>query len=298
MCPPCRDYLFTVFAYRLGGLIAVTLVVLVGRDCFPESGRKAIVFTFIFSQLSIQICVLISEALIVIVSSRGHMNNGHPRRHLPHCLRLRALLLLVEICGCVFGCYVAWSSHIQDHIECERANRVSQAIEAYVISVIVVLTITTIAILYFFDPLGLQTPSLLTELNITHDNKDESDNVGIEVKKFSRRRRIREGNSIPADENNTRLYSASSRSYWAKRIRTLCCCVGSHNNRSRVKALEDIVHSMATMFDGVDITLSDFVAALMLVHRDQKKKMKDNEKHNPAAELRNVSCQLNIRFVY
>ena len=219
------------------------------------------------------------------------MNNGHPRRHLPHCLRLRTLLLLVEICGCIFGCYVAWSSHIQDHIECGRANRVSQAIQGYVISVIMVLAITAIVFLCYFDPLGLQTPSLLTELDIIHNDEDENKSVTIKMKKFSRRRS--RGNTIPIDETDTvnvRLYSASSRKNWGKRIRALCCCVGSHNNRSRVKALEDIAHSMATMFDGVDVVLSDFVAALMLVHHDQKKRIQESKTDNLAIELRNVSC--------
>ena len=54
---------------------------------------------------------------------------------------------------------------------------------------------------------------------------------------------------------------------------------------------------MATMFNGVDIALSDFVAALMLVHRDQKKVLQNNRTQNTdcndidilAAEMRNVS---------
>jgi len=60
--------------------------------------------------------------------------------------------------------------------------------------------------------------------------------------------------------------------------------------------MEDIAHSMATMFDGVDVVPSDFVAALMLVRRDQKKKMQDDKKYNLAAELRNVSCQLLLKY--
>jgi len=158
----------------------------------------------------------------------------------------------------------------------------------------VVLAITAIVFLCYFDPLGLQTPSLLTELDIIHNDEDENKTVTIKIKKFSRRRsRGNEGNTIPVDETDTvnaRLYSASSRKNWGKRIRALCCCVGSHNNRSRVKALEDIAHSMATMFDGVDVALSDFVAALMLVHRDQKKRIQESKKDNLAIELRNVSC--------
>lgn len=146
---------------RLGGLVAFAVLVLVRRDCFPEGPRKNIVFSFVYSQIALQALVIISEGLIGLVSSRGTINNPRPRRFMPHFLRIRAVLYALELLGILFGCYVAWSPYIQDHVSCVRARRVRQALEAYVISTIVVHIIIAILFMVYFDPLGLQTPSLL-----------------------------------------------------------------------------------------------------------------------------------------
>jgi len=260
-------------------------VLLVGEGCFTEDAAKKIVYTFIFSQIFIQACVLVSEALVGLISSRGTINDAHPRRHLPHFLCLRAFLYLAEVVGCVFGCYVAWSSHIKDDISCAREDRIRLAIQIYVISVIVILIILAVMLLVYYDPLGLQTPSLLNELYIKYSEDETYGGIDFEVKKFGWRGKHHK------DNKTTKLYSASSKKQWARRIRMLCCCVGGHNSRAKLKALEDIANAMATMFLGVDFVLSDFVTALMLVHRDQKAKIK-SKKIDLAAELRSVSNRL------
>ena len=62
----------TIPTCRLGGLIAFTVAVLVQRDCFPDGPRKKVVFAFIYSQISTQALVIISEVLVAIVSSGDH----------------------------------------------------------------------------------------------------------------------------------------------------------------------------------------------------------------------------------
>jgi len=169
---------------------------------------------------------------------------------------------------------------MKDRTNCAREDQVRRAIQAYVISVIGILVILTVLFLIYYDPLGLQTPSLLKELYIKYSEDEMDGSIDIEVNKGGKHH---EGNNATA----TALYSASSRKQWARRVKTLCCCVGAHNNRSRVNALEDIAHAMATMFDGVDIVLSDIVTGLMLIHYDQKEKMKSKQ-IDLATELRNV----------
>ena len=261
-------------------------MVLVRRECFPEGPRKKLAFAFIFSQIAIQALVIISEGLVGLISSRGTINNSRPRRILPHFLRLRAVLYAVEILGCAFGCYVVWSPYITDHIECERGDRVRQALQAYVISVIVVLTVIAILFMIYFDPLGLQTPSLLREL---HHGDVDDDDVVIEVKKVQRKRYGNKTIKVDQQKVGNRLYSANSRQQWTRRVKILCCCTGGSNSRSKVQALEDIAHAMATMFDGVEIVPTDFVAALMLVHRDQKEQLKKNQNCDLGAQLKTVS---------
>ena len=78
-------------------------MVLVGRDCFPEDSQKKVVFTFIFSQIALQLLVLISEGLVAFISSRGTISNPRPRRFLPHFLVLRAVLYAVEVLACALA---------------------------------------------------------------------------------------------------------------------------------------------------------------------------------------------------
>ena len=286
---------------RLGGLIAFTLVVLVGRDCFPEGPRKKLVFAFIFSQIAVQVLVIISEGFVGFVSSRGTISNSKPRRFLPHFLRLRAVLYAVEILGCVLGGYVAWSPYIQDHVDCERANRVRQAIEAYVISVIVVLAIIAVLFLVYYDPLGLQTPSLLKELHLVIPQKDEVDSDGDAgegdgiVANFMKLKRKKGADKPDRKPVSKKLYSASSRRRWKRRVKLLFCCAGS-NDASKNQAMEDIAHAMATMFHRVDFVPTDFIAALMLVHQDQKEQIKKDIKYDLGAQLKLVRVKAHAAY--
>ena len=268
-------------------MLIALIAVLEGRDCFPEGIWKNLVFIFTFSQIFLQTIVIISEFLVCFISSRGTISNYKPRHLLPYFLLLRGVLYAVEILGCAFGCYIAWSPYIQNHIECDCADRVSQAIKGYVISVIIILVIIAVLFLAYFDPLGLWTPSLLKELNInTRDDHESNDDVIVEANKMERK-----GNRtiIKKAKVSKRLYSASSRQQWTRRGKVLCCCAGGHNSRAKALALKDIAHAMATIFDGVEIVPMDFVAALMLVHRDQKEQMKTNPNCDMGAQLRTVS---------
>ena len=271
----CATYVRTT--YRLGGLIAFALAVLVQRDCFPDGPRKMVVFAFIYSQIATQALVIFSEVLVASVSSRGTVTNDKPRRFLPHFLRIRALLYALEILGIVFGGYVAWNPYIQDHIDCERSNRVSQAIEAYEISLIVVHVIVAVLFMIYFDPLGLQTPSLLKELRVSA-NDDGDDVDGDDVDSAS-----------GVGDKKKGLYRTSTWKLWGQRAKLLCCCVRGNKNNSKVQALEDIAHAMATLFDDVDIVPTDFVAGLMLVHRDQKKQLEANPECDLGAPIKKVS---------
>ena len=280
-CIPIFIALLSPCMYRLLGLIAFTLIVLVGRDCFPDGPREEVVFTFIFSQIATQVLVIISEVLVAFVSSRGTINNDKPRRLLPYFLCIRAILYVLEILGIVLGGYVAWSPYIQNHIHCERSNRVSQAIEAYVISVIVVHVLIAVLFMVFFDPLGLQSPSLLKDLRVFVTGHDDNDGGNEDDNKTQQQKH---------DNKKKTLYRAQTWRLWGRRAKLLCCCVRGNNNTSKVQALEDIAHAMATMFHDVEMVPTEFVAGLMLVHRDQKAQMKQNLKCDLGAQLKRVSA--------
>ena len=263
-------------------MIAFALILLVGQDCFPDGTREEVVFTFIFSQIATHVLVIISEVLVAFVSSRGTINNDRPRRFLPYFLCIRAILYALEILNIVFGGYVAWSPYIQDHIRCEHSDRASYTIAAYEISLIVVHVIIAVLFMIYFDPLGLKTPSLLKELDIVGDN-DNDDDIMFELVKVHHNK---QGGKVHKVVERKRMYRASARTRWTQRVRVLCCCAGA-NNRAKRQALEDIAHAMATIFDGVEMVTTDFIAALMLVHRDQKEQIK--KQRDLGAQLKRVS---------
>ena len=255
-------------------------MVLVGRDCFPEGPLKKIVFAFIYSQIGSQALVIISEGLVGFVSSRGTISNSGPRHCLPHFLRLRAVLYFVEVLGCAFGCYVTWSPYIQNHIDCERDNRVRQAIKAYVISVIVVLALTAILFMIRFDPLGLQTPSLLKELGhvllIRSDEVGSNDTAKVENKKMDNKRKY------------NGLDGAQQR--WSRRIKMLCCCAG-HSNR-KAQAMEQIAHTLASLtYRLKDFVPTYYLAGLLLVKREQRNNKLNNDSET---QLKCVNTKVSI----
>ena len=244
-------------------------------------------FTFIFSQIATQVSVIISEILVAFVSSRGTINNNKPRRFLPYFLLIRALLYALEIFGIVFGGYIAWSPYIQDHIHCERSDTVSHTIAAYEISLIVVHVIIAVLFMIYFDPLGLQTPSLVKELQVVKPDADNDEDVMFEVAVKVHHKK--QGNEVTTRRKvvkRKRMYHASSLARWTQRVKLLFCCAGA-NNRAKVQALKDIAHAMATMLDGMEMVPTDFVAALMLVYRDQKEQIK--KQCNLGAQLKSVS---------
>ena len=271
--------IYTRTFFRFVGLIAFTLVVLVGRDCFPEDPQKKVVFTFIFSQIALQLLVIISEGLVGFMSSRGTISNPRPRRFLPYFLVLRAVLYAVEVLGCAFGCYVTWSPYIQDHIDCERADKVRQAIKAYVISVIVLLVLIAVLFLIYFDPLGLQTPSLLKELCIQLGFSDYNESETNVAKTESHK-------------GAKRSYGMGTKRRWRRRIKILCCCVGS-NNSSKARTMEDIAHTLARITHDVEeFVPTHFMAGLMLVHKSQKQQRDHDEAQKKCVW---VSCFLSYR---
>ena len=252
-------------------------MVLVGRDCFPEGPQKKIVFAFIYSQIGSQALVIISEGLVGFISSRGTISNSKPRHCLPHFLRLRAVLYAVEVLGCAFGCYVTWSPYIQDHIDCERENRVRQAIEAYVISVIVVLVLTAILFMIRFDPLGLQTPSLLKELGIhvIPSSQGESNDDKGGVNDTAKQEGV---NDTAKQENKKRKYGGlhGAQQRWSRRIKMLCCCAG-HSDR-KAQAMEQIARTLATLtYRLKDFVPTYYMAGLLLVKQEQRKNKPNND---------------------
>ncbi|XP_065890020.1 diacylglycerol lipase-alpha-like isoform X2 [Dysidea avara] len=282
----------------LGGLIFMTVIIF-DPDCFPDKHQKDIVFAYTCSQYAIQVLVIVSEGLVGFVSSRGTVINDKPRHLLPHFLRLRAFLYFAEALGCAFGGYVAWSLYIQNHIDCQHQDRITRGIRGYVLSSIIILVIIGISFLIYFDPLGLQTPSLIEELDFYDDNDEydaSNDDNDVTVMVQGIQRSVRKGKIVNSAvvkgiPKNHKLYSTNAKKQWLQRVKVLLCCVCSNETRSVEQVLEDIAHSMAILFEGNKLVLSDFVAGLMLVYRDQKERKKDAN-YDPGAKLKTATYNI------
>ena len=172
---------------------------------------------------------------------------------------------------------MAWSPNIQDHTNCQHQDRISQAIKDYVISTIIMLVIIGILFLIYFDPLGLQTPSLIEELSTmdVEDDDIEYDASDVTVMVHKVWQKVFKGKIISKavikDAAKVyRLYNTNAKEQWLQWVKVLLVVLAVIDARSILQALEDIAHGMAIMLEGNEFVLSDFVAGLMLVYRDQK----------------------------
>ena len=121
----------------------------------------------------------------------------------------------------------------------------------------------------YFDPLGLQTPSLLKELGIQlgSGEYDEGKNLA----------------KTESQKGAKRSYGMGTQRRWRRRIKILCCCVGS-NNSSKARTMEDIAHTLARITHDVEeFVPTHFMAGLMLVHKQQKEQ-RGNDKCDEAQQ--------------
>ncbi len=203
------------------------------------------------------------------------------------------------------------------------ALRLSQAV---VIIRWVILVAFVIKGLYYVDPLGCCTPGLiqyLTFLDSSDDKgtvpsptneKDEVADQGISPfgltnahvemptspgnrkRYWSRARRISsraiDPSTIPV-EHLQRIASGVhnsnvSQGNMLRRLRAVFCCLGVGGHRSRGTALEDVAKALYTLFHGENIVLSDIISGLILLHKDQERKLKGGGRNTLTEKFREV----------
>ena len=225
-----------------------------GMQC-DDIDLPATLYGSLFAMLIVQILIAVNEEFIFLVSSTGTIWNDHPRRWLPKLLYLRTVMFVVDVATLTF---TTWAVSNVDTITLLEpctpfsiALRFSQGIVGVVW---VTLLVYALGFLMYLDPAGcFSSSSLLDELRM-HANSDETD--GQE----SARGRLHNGRI-----EQRRLF---------RRLQKLCSFCGIQDAAETTIALNDLAHSLYRMFHNVDLVPSDLFVGFLILHRDQKKKLK------------------------
>ena len=240
----------------------------------------------LFASLLLEFAVVISDAIIMSKSCRGridhtdivhrdttfHMVDGGagtsngsrtsdpdsagPRRTLKRYLFLRIVLFLLEfVLSGMYG-YACWSPGLTDQLlRCDEFRGPIYFARAVAVAWWLILVVSSIFWLVFLDPVGVCSPGLLDQMGFLDEEEDD------------------EGDTDPHFGKVHRAHLGSRRI--RRRLNTLlCCCLCCTKHRERGLAIEDTARVLHSLFDDVDVVGSDLVAGLILLNKDQKRKMR------------------------
>ena len=244
----------------------------------------------LFATLLLEFAVLMNDAVIMSISCRGRIDHSRepgpdettymfdmaelsikkrrwldpdstsPRRSIKWCLYFRVFLFLLEIVLSGFYGYAVWSPQITDQIlQCDRFTGPVYFARGVAITWWIVIIISSILWSVFLDPIGICSPRILEELDNFSDEEEDKE----------------------ADSSEHTVLKFRAHIGWKRIKRRLmslfCCCLGVVRHRERGVALEDAARVMQSIFNDVDLVGSDLVAGLILLNRDQRRKIRNNE---------------------
>lgn len=211
--------------------------------------------------LIVQILIAVNEEFIFLVSSTGTVWNDRPRRWLPKLLYLRTAMFVVDVGTLTYTTWALCNSETIILLEPCRpfsiALRFSQGI---VVVVWVTLLIYALGFLAYLDPAGcFSSTSLLDELQHLYDKTNEETDGDL----TGGRRRA--GSVHNSRIEQRRLF---------RKLQKLCSFCGIQDAAETTIALNDLAHSLYKMFHNVELVPTDLFVGFLILHRDQKKKIK------------------------
>ena len=244
----------------------------------------------LFATMLLEFAVVVNDAIIMSKSCRGRIDHSQepspeeqvqfdlyngstsrrrhrwpdpdstsPRRPLKRYLCLRFLLFLLEIVLSGLYGYAVWSPQITDQIlQCDRFTGPVYFARGVAITWWIVIIVSSIVWSVFLDPIGICSPGLLDQLDFLDEDAEVMDPSIHPTFKFHR----------------ARIGSRKIK----RRFKTLfCCCLGVGRHSERGVALEDAARVMQSIFNDVDLVGSDLVAGLILLNRNQRRKIRNND---------------------
>ena len=236
----------------------------------------------LFAVLLLEFAVMINDAIIMSKSCSGRIDHsreldpeevmfdastnsrwpdpdsGSPRRKIKRFLFSHVLLFLLEIIlSALFG-YACWSPALTHQLlKCDEFKGPIYFARAVAVTWWLVIIISCVLWLIYLDPIGVCSSGLIDQMDFLDEVDEIPDPKERDLFKFHRgsigSRRIR------------------------RRLQTICCCLGLTGHESRGLALEDAAKAIHTIFDDVDLVASDLAAGLILLNRDQKRKLRNGK---------------------
>lgn len=207
---------------------------------------------------------MVNEAVIFSISARGTMYHSQPRRLLPYALYIRVFTFVLEVVAVIMLSYAVFSPEVAGSIDCQdyEDGPIAYA-KALTIILWVTLIIYFIGFMFYVDPIGLCSPGLLPDMKLFEETDDAKD-----PEQMDEESQITDGPKFHHSRVGQRAYF--------RRLKALCCCLGIGGHRSRSIAVNDVARAFYTIFSDLDdVVPSDMLAGLILISRDQRKKMKE-----------------------
>ena len=221
-------------------------------------------YSSLFAVLLLQVLVVINEVVIFIVSSQGSVWNDKPRRSIPKLLYVRIALFLVEVATLIF---TSWAVLYSEKLAVQEMCPPYITAVRFSIAIVAVIWFTLllygVGFLLYIGPACCfnsrkDLPSFLQDIDLDDLEPQESDRHAVAKKHW---KRLYHGHV-----EQRRILRRLNKG------RSLLCI---RNSPHTTAALDDLAYSMHRLFRNVDLVPSDLFAGLLILHRDQVKKIKE-----------------------
>ncbi|GFR34166.1 sn1-specific diacylglycerol lipase beta [Trichonephila clavata] len=258
------DFVFPAlaeFVLRLIWFIVVLVVFLQHMVHLRCPGERLLQTYLIFSLAGLGF-ILLLDALIAWISSRGTITQTRPRRHLCKILYLRLLVMIMEAVWNGIG--TKWAFTAEDH-HCEPLE-VILLVQIIAACSWILLGIMIFGIILVFDPVG------------SYRNNGSGHRVAD----------VERGEPQALYINLNAANAEKARKVWEWQIRLFCCCCGNQDEQSR-SAYSEISKLFTSQFEDVDLVPSDIAAGLILLQ--QKQSAENGNRVSTSQHSENFSVQ-------
>lgn len=243
------------------------MYLIVGPDnCedYPNDRIHPFLYGSLLAFVLLEFIVIINETLIFSRSIRGTILNVDKRKGLATLVIIRIFTYFLEF-GLFAACLAAVFGPAATSLECpEYHDGPLVFAQVVVVLMITLLIVYAIGFLIYLDPLGVCfTPPRLRDMaHLSELGNDDIDTIDSDTRKYMKRKKIGKlhRNHIGAGKI-------------IQKIKGLLCCIHPGRHRSRSTALQQMANALYTVFSNdKNLVVSDVIAGLILVSRDQKTK--------------------------
>ena len=232
--------------------------VLGSHEGFCNVTYSPLLYAPLFSLAAVEVCFILSEGIIVIVSAQGPIYKETKSfefrtKFMPHLIYLRIIVAVLELLAIIASFVgIFHPSAVSDIKRCEPLRpRLYFAQATVVFQLFCYILFLLKCLCIYTDPLSLNL------------SKDE-DSTDFDIKQ-------------------------STKQKYEQKLHTLFSCLGMKKHKLRGVALEDIAHGLHAIFNETNVVISDVIAGLSLLREDQLLKI---HAHNDEAAVLAESFKL------